>query len=126
MYNNITTVCHLVNDPELRETPSGKKVCSMRVCVSEKDARDKAYIDAELWEKQAETAAQYLKKGREVLLIGALCMSTWENEGQKRSKHYIKVREFKFLNTGGGKKEEGADKEAVPAGDTGGDDDVPF
>jgi single-strand DNA-binding protein len=98
----------------------------MRVCVSDKEARDKAYIDVELWEKSAEVAAQYLKKGREVLVNGTLCMSTWENDGQKRSKHYIKAQGFKFLNTGGGKKDEGGEASAAPVAAAAGDDDVPF
>lgn len=124
MYNTLVTVCHLVSDPELRSTPSGKSVCTMRVCVSDKDARDKAFIDVELWEKSAEIAAQYLKKGREVLINGSLCMSSWEKDGQKRSKHYIKAQGFKFLNTGGGKKEDG-DQDAAPA-NAGADEDIPF
>jgi len=107
MYNTIITACHLVSDPELRKTGTGKSVCSMRVGISDSKTKDKAYLDVELWERQAEVAAEYLKKGREIILQGTVCMSTWGEGDDRRSKFYIKAQNFTFLNSG--KKEEGDD-----------------
>jgi single-strand DNA-binding protein len=106
MYNTIVTVCHLVSDPELKEISGGKKVCKMRVCVSSSNAKTKNFIDAEAWDRQAEICSQYLKKGREVLIQGELCMDSWEKDGKKASKHFIRVGSIQFLGgNGDGKKD---------------------
>jgi single-strand DNA-binding protein len=83
MYNTIVTVCHLVTDPELKETNGGKKVCKMRLCISPSNAKTKNFIDAEAWDRQAEVCSEYLKKGRQVLIQGELCMDAWEKDGKK-------------------------------------------
>ena len=102
MYNTIVTVCHLVSDPELKEIGSGKKVCKMRVCISGQNAKTKNFIDVEAWDRQAEVCSQYLKKGREILIQGELCMDSWEKDGKKASKHFIRANTIQFLGGNGG------------------------
>jgi single-strand DNA-binding protein len=104
MYNTIVTVCHLVTDPELKETNGGKKVCKMRLCISPSNAKTKNFIDAEAWDRQAEVCSEYLKKGRQVLIQGELCMDAWEKDGKKSSKHFIRVGTVQFLGGGDGEK----------------------
>lgn len=110
MYNTIVTVCHLVSDPELKEISGGKKVCKMRVCVSSSNAKTKNFIDAEAWDRQAEICSQYLKKGREVLIQGELCMDSWEKDGKKASKHFIRVSSIQFLGGNGNAEGKGESK----------------
>lgn len=112
MYNTIVTVCHLVSDPELKEISGGKKVCKMRVCVSSQNAKTKNFIDVEAWDRQAEICSQYLKKGREVLIQGELCMDTWEKEGKKTSKHFIRANTIQFLGGNGGEKKDGQSQDS--------------
>lgn len=112
MYNTIVTVCHLVADPELKELSGGKKVCKMRVCVSGSNAKTKNFIDAEAWDRQAEVCSQYLKKGREVLIQGELCMDTWEKDGKKASKHFIRIATVQFLGGNGEGKKDGVPQDA--------------
>lgn len=112
MYNTIVTVCHLVTDPELRETSGGKKICKLRVCVSSSNAKTKNFIDVEAWDRLAEVCSQYLKKGREVLIQGELCMEAWEKDGKKFSKHMIRANTVQFLGGNGENKKEGADPSA--------------
>ena len=93
---NITIVSgNLTRDPELRATSSGLQVAQISIAANHK-YKDKSgqwvdevsFIDVELFGKQAETAGQYLKKGRPVMIEGRLKQDRWEdrNTGQKRSK----------------------------------------
>jgi single-strand DNA-binding protein len=131
MYNTIVTVCHLVSDPELKMINTGKKVCKMRVCVSGSNAKTKNFIDAEAWDRQAEVCSQYLKKGREVLIQGELCMDTWEKEGKKFSKHFIRIATVQFLGGNGEGKRDGVpqatpDKLTQKTDSYDESDDIPF
>lgn len=100
MFNTIITLAHLVKDPEIKQTQSGKSVCSMRICVSENQAKTKCFIDCEAWDKTAEACAKFMKKGREIMVEGELCMSSWTNkEGITQSRHYIRANKVKFMNS---------------------------
>lgn len=100
MFNTIITLAHLVKDPEIKQTQSGKSVCTMRICVSENQAKTKCFIDCEAWDKTAEACAKFMKKGREIMVEGELCMSSWTNkEGATQSRHYIRANKVKFMNS---------------------------
>lgn len=100
MFNTIITLAHLVKDPEIKQTQSGKSVCTMRICVSENQAKTKCFIDCEAWDKTAEACAKFMKKGREVMVEGELCMSSWTNkEGVTQSRHFIRANKVKFMNS---------------------------
>ena len=69
--NRVVLTGNLTRDPELRSTPSGTSVCSLRVACNtrRKDASgewvDKPnYFDVTVWGAQGENCAQYLSKGR--------------------------------------------------------------
>jgi single-strand DNA-binding protein len=73
--NRVVLVGNLTRDPELRHTPSGTPVCSLRVAVNtrRKDETgqwvDKPnYFDVTVWGQQGENSAQYLSKGRPVAI----------------------------------------------------------
>ncbi len=129
MFNSITAMGHLVQDPTTRHTSTGKSITTFRICASDSNSKNKCFIDVETWEKTADACAQYLTKGREVLVNGELCLSTWQKDGATLTKHFIKGDRVKFI--GGGKKD--GDK---PAGQSTAstaskqeeevDDDVPF
>ena len=50
--------------------------------------------------KTAEIAEQYLTKGREFMVQGELCMSSWEKDGKTFSKYYIRGKDLQFLSSG--------------------------
>ncbi len=132
MYNTIIAVGHLVKDPESRTTSTGKNICNMRLCISESHDKNKCFIDVESWEKTADACVKFLEKGREVLVEGSLCLSSWTGkDGSTQTKNYIKANKVKFL--GGGKKDGDAAaprSAAQPAGTSqesnDDDDDIPF
>lgn len=100
MYNTIIAAGYLVNDPIVRNTNTGKTICTIRMCISENNAKNKCFIDVEAWEKTAEVCSKFLAKGREVLVEGELCLSSWQgNDGKTQSKNYIRANKVKFLGS---------------------------
>ncbi len=93
-YNRIILIGRMVNDPELKYTPSGIAVTQFRLAVNRPiSAEAKAqgtqeqadFIDISTWRQSAEYAAQYLNKGRLVLVEGRLQIRDYvDKEGQKR------------------------------------------
>ena len=99
MFNSITAAAYLVKDPEVRTTDTGNKVANLRVGISTANAKTKCFIDVEFWNKTAEIAEQYLTKGREFMVQGELCMSSWEKDGKNFSKYYIRGKDLQFLSS---------------------------
>jgi single-strand DNA-binding protein len=111
-FNSVVVAGHLARDPELRYTPQGKAVSDFTVAVNRKfkrqngeQAEDVAFIDITVWDRMGEACAEYLKKGRAVLVAGHLTQDRWEdpNTGQKRSKLKVVAERVQFL--GGGTKD---------------------
>ena len=144
--NRVVLVGNLTRDPELRHTPSGTAVCTLRIAV---DTRRKDgstgewtekpnYFDITVWGNQGESCAQYLAKGRPVAIDGRLEWREWEaQDGSKRQAVEVVADSVQFLGgrDGGGGDSGGGGNEFVPAGaggsdaDFGGggsDDDIPF
>ena len=123
MYNTIVAAGHLASDPEMRQV-GDSKVCKIRLCVSGKRAKEPCFIDAELWNKQAETANQYLTKGRPIIIQGELRNSSWESEGKKYNKMFISASTFQFIGGSNDSDPKAESKQAVTAGSVG--EDIPF
>jgi single-strand DNA-binding protein len=87
--NSVTLVGQLTADPELRELPDGRPVCSLRLAVN--DYRDKppTFIDVTTFGDEAKACAEHLVKGRQIGVIGRLTYREWETNGAKRSKHEV-------------------------------------
>ena len=93
-YCRVVVVGNLTRDPEVRYLPSGQAVCDLGVAINERVKKgtewveEPTFLDVTLWEKTAETAGQYLRKGSQVLIEGRLRQETWndKNTGDKRSK----------------------------------------
>ena len=120
MFNSITAAAYLVKDPEVKTTTTGKKVANLRAGISTANAKTKCFIDIEYWDKTAEIAEKYLTKGREFIVQGELCMSSWEKDGKTFSKYHIRGKDLQFLSSA--KKKDGdSDGNSEAEGD-----DVPF
>ena len=78
--NRVVLVGNLTRDPELRQTPSGMAVCSLRIAVNTRRKDNSTgqwtekpnYFDITVWGAQGENCAQYLAKGRPVGIDGRL------------------------------------------------------
>ncbi len=111
MFNKVILIGNLTKDPELRYTPSGTPVTTLRIAVTSKfkqgdEFREETlFIDVVVFGRQAETCSQYLSKGRPVLAEGRLQERRWETDGQQRSKTEVVAQNVRFL----GKKGDTAD-----------------
>lgn len=124
--NYVHFLGRLARDPELRSVGAdGTKVCKFTIGVDanfkKKDATP-CWIDCDIWNKPAELVMEHFKKGSPIIVHGELALDQWEHEGQKRSKHKVRVDRFEFCpknagapsNGGGGGNETPAPEEEVP------------
>lgn len=102
MTNTVTVIGNLVDDPELRFTPSGVALAKVRVAVNRR-WRDQAgewqesasFFGGTVWREQAEQVAESLQKGARVIIAGRLEQRSWETqEGDKRSIVEIQIDEI--------------------------------
>lgn len=125
MFNKIILIGNLTKDPELRYTPQGTAVASFRIAVNSKikqqgELKDETlFIGVVVFGKQAESAGQYLSKGRSVLVEGRLQERSWEKDGQKHSRMEVVASSVRFLSkkTQGSSEEIGGDS-ALRAADS--------
>ena len=82
---------NLGRDPELRYTPEGKAVCNFSVAVSAGKDKEPHWYRVSAWEKEAENANKYLKKGSKVAVIGRSYASAYQN---KESGEIMAVQEL--------------------------------
>lgn len=90
--NTVTLIGNLVDDPELRFTPSGVAMAKVRFAVNRRFQRggewqeETSFFGGTLWREAAENAAESLQKGVRVIVTGRLEQRNWETaEGEKRS-----------------------------------------
>jgi single-strand DNA-binding protein len=147
-FNKVILAGNLTRDPELRYTPKGTAVARITLAVNRvytsgeggEKKEEVSFVDVDIWGRQAEVIAQYMKKGRPLLVEGRLKQDTWEdkNTKQKQSKLKVVLESFSFIDSnrgdGGGAVEAPHSRPAAgsaPAPEAGGaeppqDDDVPF
>ncbi len=96
---------NLTRDPEVRALPSGAQVASFavatnRVYKDKNGVQQKSvdYHNVVVFGKQADIAAQYLKKGRSVFVEGRIQTRSWEDKtsGQKKYRTEIVAERFQF------------------------------
>jgi len=134
--NKIFLVGNLTRDPELRYTPQGTAVVTLRLAAN-RSFKDKAgqaqsdvcFVNVVVWSQMAEVCNQYLQKGRQVFIEGRLQSRSWQNsEGKTRSTLEIVASRVQFMPQGvrkealSGQEQEvdlgAAPEEAVPVIDT--------
>lgn len=108
-FNQAIIMGNLTRDPELRSTPGGQQVASFAVATNRSwmDAsgeRKEAveYHEIVAWGKLGELTAQYLAKGRKVMVVGRLQTQSWEKDGVKRQRTEIVAADVNFLDGPGG------------------------
>lgn len=99
-------VYRLTQDVELRYLPSGSAVAKLKLVNSSKyksalgeQKEDTCFIDGTIFGKMAEIANQYLIKGSKVFVNAELKQETWEKDGQKQSRHTLKIDSFEMLDS---------------------------
>src|SRR5579875_3202920 len=104
MLNRVILIGRLTQDPELRYTNSGTAVASFTLAVdrnrtNQNGERETDFINIVVWQKQAETVAQYLHKGRLAAVDGRLQIRSYENrEGQRVRVAEVVAESVRFLD----------------------------
>lgn len=108
-FNKVILMGNLTRDPETRTTPNGQTVTNFSLAVNRtwrgQDGQQQeavSYINCVAWGKPGEIIAQYLQKGRALLVSGRLDQRSWDDKesGQKRSTVEVVVEDFNFVDGG--------------------------
>jgi single-strand DNA-binding protein len=134
--NKVILIGRLVRDPELRFTAgSGTAVATFTLAVDRsfksKDGQKEAdFINCVIWNKQAETIANYATKGKMIGVSGRIQTRSYDGKNGKVYVTEVVVEEFQFLD--GKKEDSNAGAGNTPDGDDGfrsvdtGEDEIPF
>jgi single-strand DNA-binding protein len=97
----ITIAGNLVDDPELRYTPTGQAVANFRVAstprfldkaTNEWKDGDSLFLTCNVWRQAAENVAESLQRGMRVIVTGRLKQRSYETrEGEKRTVYEVEV-----------------------------------
>ena len=104
--NRVLLSGRLTRDPELRYTPSGVAVITFSLALNRryKDQsgewkEEVSFVNVVAWQRQAELASEFLKKGSAVFVEGRLQSRSWEtSEGSKRSVIEVRAERLQFLD----------------------------
>ena len=138
MFHKVILVGNLGRDPEMRYTPGGQAVTNLNVATNRtytdnagNQVKQTVWFRVSVWGKQAESAHQYLRKGRQVLVEGRLNPDDNGNpriwnaqDGTPRASFEVTAETVRFLGGPGGEAAGGG--EETPLGLPENEDDIPF
>ena len=107
MYNKVIMIGRLAADPELRTTPNGINVASLRIAVdrpySKGGERKSDFFNAVAWRKNAEFITRYFSKGKLIGIEGSLQTRDYtDKEGNRRTAFEIQAERAFFTESKGG------------------------
>jgi len=120
-FNHIVLVGRLVADPELRQTQDGTPVCSFRIAVDRPRGRSGGekqtdFFGVSIWRQRGERAAEFLQKGRLVLISGRVQVREYtDKENNRRTAVDVVADDFQMLDSRPGS---GGGGERTPAAAT--------
>ena len=101
--NVVTLVGRAGRDPDVKYFESGAVVCSFPLAVDRRsrNSDEPDWFELKIWGKTAQIAADYVRKGKQIGVIGALTFEHWvdRNTGANRSKPVIQVSELQLLGS---------------------------
>lgn len=121
--NRVSITGNLTRDPELRVTAGGTQVLSFGVAVNDRRRSPQTgewedypnFVDCTMFGTRAEAVSRFLAKGNKVAIEGKLRYSSWEKDGQRRSKLEVIVDEIEFMSQRQGAAAPAAAPVATPA-----------
>ncbi|HSN74033.1 MAG TPA: single-stranded DNA-binding protein [Anaerolineae bacterium] len=108
MFQQLILIGNLGSDPELRYTSDGTPVASFSLAVNRKWTKDDGshgeettWFRVSAWRKQAESVNQYLKKGRQVMVVGRVSGRGYTGaDGSPRASLDVTADTIRFLGGG--------------------------
>ena len=107
--NRVNISGNLTRDPEMRATQGGSQVLGFGVAVNDRRKNPQTgewedvpnFVDCTVFGNRAEALSRILTKGMKVAVEGKLRYSSWERDGQRRSKLEVIVDEIEFMSARG-------------------------
>ncbi len=126
--NSVTLVGRAGRDPEVRYFESGSVVANLTIAVNRRSRDDEPdWFNLEIWGKQAQVAADYVKKGSLIGITGSFKVDSWNdrNTGETRSKPVVRVDRLELL---GSKRDSEINRQEAGSSNTGSpsDEEIPF
>ena len=120
--NRVNISGNLTRDPELRATASGTQVLSFGVAVNDRRRNPQTgewedypnFVDCTMFGNRAEAVSRFLSKGSKVAIEGKLRYSSWEKDGQRRSKLEVIAEELEFMSRQDGGQPQQPYQQAAP------------
>ena len=100
--NTVTLVGRAGRDPEVRYFESGTVVANLTMAVNRRNRDDEPdWFNLEIWGKQAQVAADYVKKGSLIGITGSFKLDSWKdrNTGENRNKPVVRVDRLELLGS---------------------------
>ena len=100
--NSVTLVGRAGRDPEVRYFESGTVVAYLTMAVNRRNRNDEPdWFNLEIWGKQAQVAADYVKKGSLIGITGSFKLDSWKdrNTGEDRNKPVVRVDRLELLGS---------------------------
>jgi len=122
--NKVILFGNLTRDPEVKSLPSGAQVASFGVATNRRVKKDDRWEDVPefhnvvVFGRQAETSAQYLKKGSQALIEGRIQTRSWDKDGVKQYRTEIVAERVQFGSRGSGGGGNYAERDTSPAAPT--------
>lgn len=136
--NKVILFGNLTRDPEVKSLPSGAQVASFGVATNRRVKKDERWEDVPefhnvvVFGRQAETSAQYLKKGSQALIEGRIQTRSWDKDGVKQYRTEIVAERVQFgsrssgASSGGGYADRNSDASAGAPTKASGDDAIDY
>ena len=102
--NSVVIVGRAGQDAEIKYFESGKVKTSFSLAVGRWDSKTKAevtdWFNVDVWDKQAEFAGEYIKKGRQVVVDGRISISKWTDQsGEERERFLVVANNIRLLGS---------------------------
>lgn len=102
-FNKVILIGNLVDDPELKQTPSGVPTINFRIAVGRRfkkeGEQDADFINIVAWRQTAEFVNRWFTKGKSILVCGQLQSRSWtDNDGNKRGALEVVADEVSFVD----------------------------
>lgn len=134
MVNTVVVAGNLTRDIEVRRTQSGYPVVTFGIAVNDRKKNGQTgewedvpyFFDVTAFGERWEKLAEYFGKGSKVTVQGKLVQSTWQKDGQRRSKVEIVANEIELPPKGGGQQRSTTPSTQYSDASVYSDDDIPF
>ncbi|MBR6987171.1 MAG: single-stranded DNA-binding protein [Clostridiales bacterium] len=100
--NHFIGIGRLTRNPDVRQTQTGKSVTSFTIAINRRGTDGADFIPVVTWNRLADICGQYLQKGSQVCVSGAIQLRTYQaDDGSNRSVFEIVANEVEFLTRSG-------------------------